>query len=82
MRVRHVEQALLGLRALEPVHLGLLERAQADGERLRHLLWNGQHQQACEALGRIVSRAVVPGNYDERSATTTMSARRRGGGWA
>src|SRR3712207_4192119 len=56
-RVRHVEQALLGLRALEPVHLGLLERAQVDGERLRHLLWNGHHQQACEALGRIVSWA-------------------------
>src|SRR3712207_2196540 len=57
MRVRHVEQALLGLRALEPVHFGLLERAQVDGERLRHLLWNGHHQQACEALGRIVSWA-------------------------
>jgi len=26
-------------------------------ERLRHLLWNGCHEKACEALGRIVSGA-------------------------
>src|SRR5918993_2344951 len=41
MRVRHVEQALVGLGALEPVDRALLERVQADVERLRHLLWNG-----------------------------------------
>ncbi len=57
MRVRHVEQTFLGLYALEPVHRAPLEHAQVDGERLRHLLWNGHHQQACEALGRIVSWA-------------------------
>ena len=34
-----------------------LEHAQADVERLRHLLWNGNHGEACQALGRIVSWA-------------------------
>jgi hypothetical protein len=43
MRVRHVEQTFVGLAALEPVDRAPLERAQADVERLRHLLWNGKH---------------------------------------
>jgi len=55
MRVRHVEQALLGLYALEPAHQAPLDRAQADVERLRSLLWNGRHEDASEALGRIAS---------------------------
>jgi hypothetical protein len=54
MRVRHVEQALLGLDALEPVHCEPLEHARTDVERLRHLLWNGKHGEACRALDRIV----------------------------
>jgi hypothetical protein len=60
MRVRHVEQALLGLQALEPADRGPpLDRAQADVERLRSLLWNGRHEDACEAaLVRIASWAV------------------------
>ena len=37
--------------------LGPLDQARIDVERLRHLLWNGHHDKACEALGRIVSRA-------------------------
>jgi hypothetical protein len=57
MRVRHAELALLGLYALKPTHRGPLEHAQGDGERLRHLLWNGYHEEACEALGRIASGA-------------------------
>src|SRR3954447_25633064 len=56
-RVRHVELALLGLYALKPTHRGPLEHAQGDGARLRHLLWNGYHEEACEALGRIASGA-------------------------
>jgi hypothetical protein len=59
MRVRHVEQALVGLGALEPVHRVPLEHAQVDVERLRHLLWNGYHQEACRAPGRIVSWAAT-----------------------
>jgi len=57
MRVHHVEQVMGGLCALEPPPLTPLDLAQIDVERLRHLLWNGDHERACEALGRIVSWA-------------------------
>ncbi len=57
MRVQHVEQVMGGLCALEPLPLAPLDPAQVDVERLRHLLWNGHHERACEALGRIVSWA-------------------------
>src|SRR5215204_4110747 len=33
------------------------ERTYGHTERLRHLLWNGYHEEACEALGRIASGA-------------------------
>ena len=55
MRVHHVEQVMLGLCAVEPPRPTPLGHAQADVERLRHLLWNGYHEKACEALGRIMS---------------------------
>ncbi len=57
MRVHHVEQVMLGLCALGPPLLAPLDHAQIDVERLRHLLWNGHHEKACEALGRNVSGA-------------------------
>jgi len=57
MRVQHVEQVMRGLCALEPPLLAPLDQAQIDVERLRHLLWNGYHDKACEALGRIASGA-------------------------
>jgi hypothetical protein len=57
MRVQHVEQVMRGLCALELPPLAPLDRAQIDVERLRHLLWNGHHEKACEALGRITSWA-------------------------
>jgi len=57
MRVHHVEQVMRGLCALEPPPLAPLDQARIDVERLRHLLWNGDHERACEALGRIVSWA-------------------------
>ncbi len=57
MRVQHVEQVMRGLCALEPQSLVPLEHAQIDVERLRHLLWNGHHDKACEALGRITNWA-------------------------
>ncbi len=37
--------------------LAPLDQALIDVERLRHLLWNGHHENACEALGRIASWA-------------------------
>ncbi len=57
MRVQQVEQVMRGLCALEPPPLAPLDHAQIDVERLRHLLWNGHHEKACEALGRIASWA-------------------------
>ena len=57
MRVHHVEQVMHGLCALEPPPLAPLDRTQIDVERLRSLLWNGRHNKACEALGRITSWA-------------------------
>jgi len=57
MRVHHVEQVMRGLCALEPLPLVLPDHAQIDVERLRSLLWNGHHEKACEALGRITSWA-------------------------
>jgi len=57
MRVHHVEQVMCGLCALELPPLAPLDCAQIDVERLRHLLWNGDPEKACEALGRIVSWA-------------------------
>jgi len=57
MRVHHVEQVMRGLCALEPPPLASLDLAQIDVERLRHLLWNGHQDKACEALGRITSEA-------------------------
>ena len=57
MRNHHLEQVMGGLCVLEPPPLVSLDQAQIDVERLRHLLWNGHHERACEALGRIVSWA-------------------------
>ena len=36
--------------ALEPPPSVPSDQAQIDVERLRHLLWNGHHEKACEAL--------------------------------
>jgi len=56
MRVHHVEQVMRGLCAVESP-LAPLDHAQIDVERLRHLLWSGHHEKACEALGQITSWA-------------------------
>ena len=58
MRVRHVEQAFIGLCAVDPLQQGPLDRVRVDVDRLRHLLWNGYHEKASEALGRILGRIV------------------------
>ena len=57
MHVHHVEQVMGGLCALELPPSAPPDQARIDVERLRHLLWNGHHEKACEALGRIVSWA-------------------------
>jgi len=48
--VRHVEQTLTGVCALEPVHLGGLNMIEYGISRLRHLIWNGYHHEARREL--------------------------------
>jgi hypothetical protein len=50
MRVRHAEQALAGVYALEPIHRGGLDMVEYGISRLRHLIWNGYHQEARREL--------------------------------
>ena len=50
MRVRHIEQALAGIYALRPAHHMGLDFVSLDVKRLRHLIWNGYAEEACEAL--------------------------------
>jgi hypothetical protein len=46
MRVRHAEQALQGVYALEPVHQAGIDEVSDRLGRIRHLLWNGYHDEA------------------------------------
>jgi len=78
MRVHHVEQVMRSLCALEPSPLAPLDLAQIDLERLRHLLWNGHHEKAGEALGRIARWAK--GATVLNHPAVEAGARRVGGG--
>jgi len=78
MRVHHVEQVVRGLCALEPLPLVLPDHDRIDVERLRHLLWSGHHEKACEALGRIASwakDAVVPNEPVAEATVRRLAAR-------
>ena len=70
----HVEQVMGGLCALEPPPPVSLDQARIDVERLRPLLWNGHHEKACEALGRITNWAEDATVLND--ATTEARARR------
>ena len=74
MRVHHVEQVMGSLCALELPTLAPLDHEQIDIERLRHLLWNGYLNKACEALGRVKSWAK---NADMLNDPTTEAGARR-----
>jgi hypothetical protein len=50
MRVRHIEQALRGVYALEPRHRAGLQIVEWRVSRLRHLIWNGYHEEAQREL--------------------------------
>lgn len=50
MRVRHAEQALQGVYALEPVHDAGLDMVSDRLSRIRHLLWNGYHDEVRREL--------------------------------
>jgi hypothetical protein len=55
MRVRHFEPALKGLKAMIVRHQGPVEYMEMDVERLRHLLWNGYHEETHRLLASIIS---------------------------
>ena len=55
MRIRHIEQAMQGLKALDAKHRAPLDYIEIDLERLRHLLWNGHHDEIHRLLASIVS---------------------------
>ena len=57
MRVRHIEQVMQGLKALDVRHQGPLDYIEIDVERLRHLLWNGYHDETHRLLASIVGMA-------------------------
>ena len=61
MRLRHLEQVVQGLSALGPSCPLPLDWAQAEVERLRHLLWNGRHDEARARLGAVAAIAGVIG---------------------
>lgn len=50
MRVRHAEQALQGIHALETAHHAGLDVVSGGLSRIRHLLWNGHHDKARRKL--------------------------------
>ena len=50
MRVRHAEQALQGVYALGPVYHASLDEVSDRVSRIRHLLWNGYHDEARREL--------------------------------
>ena len=66
MRVRHAEQVMCDLCAVKPPLIGPPDHAQADVESLQHLLWNGYHEKAGEALGRIMSWTETATMRNER----------------
>ena len=50
MRVQHIEQALRGVYAADPQHHAGLEIVEWRIGRLRHLIWNGYHDEARREL--------------------------------
>ena len=50
MRVRHAEQAMRGIFALQPEHRAGLDIVDYRISRIRHLLWNGYHEEARREL--------------------------------
>jgi hypothetical protein len=50
MRIQHIENSLRGVYRLRPRHHGGLDLVAMRIERLRHLIWNGYHQEARNEL--------------------------------
>ena len=71
MRVRHAEQALQGVYALEPVHQAGFDVVSDRLGRIRHLLWNGYHDEARRELfgvRHLASEAVYVNGKRPRAA--------------
>jgi hypothetical protein len=78
MRVRHAEQALAGVYALEPIHRGGLDIVEDGVSRLRHLLWNGYHHEVRRelfALRHLAYETVYLNGERLRPAVTRFIAR-------
>jgi putative transposase len=58
MRVRHIEQAMQGLKALDLRHQGPLHDSDSDVERLHHLLWSGCHNETHRLLAQYPSDVI------------------------
>ena len=50
MRVQHIQQSIRGICALDPRHRAGLEIVEEQVGRLRHLIWNGYHEEAHDEL--------------------------------
>lgn len=50
MRIRHIEQVVRGIYALDPRHRAGLDVVEWSMSRLRHLIWNGYHEEAHDEL--------------------------------
>ena len=79
MRVRHVEQVVRGLSALGPSCSLPVDWARAEVERVRHLPWNGRHEEAHASLGAVAAVAGVIGPLNgpgfERKAARLVELR-------
>ena len=61
MRVRHIEQVVQGLYSMGPLCPLPVDCVHAEVERLRHLLWNGRHDEAHASLGAVAAIAGTIG---------------------
>jgi hypothetical protein len=50
MRIRHIEQSMAGLYAMKPANTAPLDYFAWSIDRLRHVLWNGYHEEAWQSL--------------------------------
>ena len=78
MRVRHAEQALQGVYALEPVHHAGLDMVSDRLGRIRHLLWNGYHDEAWgELIGlrHLADEAIFLNGEQFRAAVVRFLSR-------
>ncbi len=78
MRLRHAEQALRGVYALNPEHQAGLDIVDFRLSRVRHLLWNGYHDEARRelfGLRHLASEAVYLNGTRLRASVTRFLGR-------